>query len=124
MAKSLLPEVQTLRRTLLRWRWNAGSGNLGVNQQVWINITATVRNGAPSGSLANDFTLDSDAPGLSLRCSGASQTDPLDLDEDAIPARVGAQLDRRAAPCELEAVLQQVRDEVAEMRALGLWGRP
>lgn len=76
------PNFAGTGRTLLRWQWNAGSGNLGVNQQVWINISTTIRNGAPSGSLSNDFTLDSDAPGLSLRCSGSSQTDPLDLDED------------------------------------------
>jgi|CXWL01.1.fsa_nt_gi uncharacterized repeat protein (TIGR01451 family) len=69
-------------RTLLRWRWNAGSGNLGVNQQVWILITTTIRNGAVNGSLSNDFTLDSDAP-IGLRCSGSSQADPLDLDADA-----------------------------------------
>lgn len=78
-----IPNFAGTGRTLLRWRWNAGSGNLGVNTQVWINITTTVRNGAPSGNLTNDFTLDSDAPGLGLRCSGSSQTDPLDLDEDA-----------------------------------------
>jgi uncharacterized repeat protein (TIGR01451 family) len=77
-----IPNFAGTGRTLLRWRWTAGSGNLGVNQQVWINISTTIRNGAPSGNLSNDFTLDSDAPGLSLRCSGSSQTDALDLDED------------------------------------------
>lgn len=77
-----IPNFAGTGRTLLRWRWNAGSGNLGVNQEVWINITTTVRNGAPSGSLANDFTLDSDAPSLSQRCSGSSQTDTLDYDQD------------------------------------------
>ena len=78
-----IPNFAGTGRTLLRWRWNAGSGNLGVNQQVWINITTSIRNGTPSGSLSNDFTLDSDAPGLSLRCSGGNQSDPLDLDGDA-----------------------------------------
>ncbi|HEX2642366.1 MAG TPA: SdrD B-like domain-containing protein, partial [Thermoanaerobaculia bacterium] len=77
-----IPNFAGTGRTLLRWRWNAGSGNLGVNQQVWINITTTVRNGAPSGNLSNDFTFDSDAPGLGLRCSGSSQADALDLDGD------------------------------------------
>jgi len=77
-----IPNFAGTGRTLLRWRWNAGSGSLGVNQQVWINITTTVRNGAPSGNLSNDFTFDSDAPGLGLRCTGASQADPLDLDGD------------------------------------------
>ncbi len=77
-----IPNFAGTGRTLLRWRWNAGSGNLGVNTQVWINISTTVRNGAASGSLANDFTLEHDAPGLSQRCSGSSQTDPLDYDGD------------------------------------------
>jgi len=76
-----IPNFAGTGRTLLRWRWNAGSGNLGVNQEVWINITTTIRSGAPSGNLSNDFTLDSDAPALGLRC-GTSQTDPLDLDGD------------------------------------------
>ncbi len=70
-------------RTLLRWRWSAGSGNLGVNQQVWLNVTTTIRNGAANGPLANEYTLDHDAPGLGLRCSGNSHADPLDLDGDA-----------------------------------------
>ncbi|HEX7830019.1 MAG TPA: hypothetical protein VF787_10190, partial [Thermoanaerobaculia bacterium] len=80
---SQIPNYAGTGRTLLRWTWNAGSGNLGVNQQVWINISTTIRNGAPFGSLSNDFTLDSDAPGLGQRCSGSSQSDPLDLDGDA-----------------------------------------
>jgi large repetitive protein len=77
-----IPNFAGTGRTLLRWRWNAGSGNLGVNQQVWILINTTVRVGASFGSLSNDFTLDSDAPGLGLRCSGASQADALDYDAD------------------------------------------
>ncbi|HEX7828213.1 MAG TPA: SdrD B-like domain-containing protein, partial [Thermoanaerobaculia bacterium] len=80
---SQIPNYAGTGRTLLRWTWNAGSGNLGVNQQVWINISTTIRNGAPFGPLSNDFTLDSDAPGLGQRCSGSSQSDPLDLDGDA-----------------------------------------
>jgi large repetitive protein len=78
-----IPNFAGTGRTLLRWTWNAGSGNLAVNQQVWINIATTIRNGALSGSLSNDFTLDSDAPGLSQRCSGSSQADTLDYDGDA-----------------------------------------
>ncbi len=78
-----IPNFAGTGRTLLRWRWNAGSGSLGVNQQVWINISTSIRNGAVSGSLSNDFTLDSDAPSLGLRCSGSSQADSLDLDSDA-----------------------------------------
>ncbi|HEX2835594.1 MAG TPA: GEVED domain-containing protein [Thermoanaerobaculia bacterium] len=77
-----IPNYAGTGRTLLRWRWNAGSGSLGVNQDVWINITTTIRNGAPSGSLSNDFTLDSDAPSLGQRCSTSSQADALDLDAD------------------------------------------
>ncbi|HSF43319.1 MAG TPA: hypothetical protein VLT87_26200, partial [Thermoanaerobaculia bacterium] len=78
-----IPNFAGTGRTLLRWRWNAGSGSLGVNQQVWINVTTTIRNGTPSGSLSNDFTLESDAPGLSQRCTTPSQADALDFDEDA-----------------------------------------
>lgn len=77
------PNFAGTGRTLLQWRWNAGSGNLGVNQQVWINLTTTIRNGALFGSLSNDMLMDPDAPGLAQRCSGSSQADPLDLDGDA-----------------------------------------
>jgi len=77
-----IPNFAGTGRTLLRWSWNAGSGNLGVNQQVWININTTIRNGAQSGSLSNDVTMDSDAPSLALRCSGSSQPDALDYDGD------------------------------------------
>jgi uncharacterized repeat protein (TIGR01451 family) len=78
-----IPNFAGTGRTLLRWRWNAGSGNLGVNQQVILNLTTTIRSGAAAGPLSNTFNLDSDAPGLSQRCSGASQADALDLDGDA-----------------------------------------
>jgi large repetitive protein len=78
-----IPNFAGTGRTLLRWRWNTGSGSLGVNQQVWINITVTLRNGAVGGSLTNDFTLEHDAPGLGQRCSGSSQADTLDYDGDA-----------------------------------------
>jgi uncharacterized repeat protein (TIGR01451 family) len=78
-----IPNYAGTGRTLLRWTWNAGSGNLGVNQQVFVNITTTVRNGARSGSLSNTMALTSSTPGLAQRCSGSSQPDPLDLDGDA-----------------------------------------
>ena len=45
-----IPNYAGTGRTLLRWNWNAGSGNLGVNQQVWILINTTERNGAASGA--------------------------------------------------------------------------
>jgi uncharacterized repeat protein (TIGR01451 family) len=77
-----IPNFAGTGRTLLRWRWNAGSGNLGVNQQVWINVTTTIRNGAPSGNLSNEVNLEHDAPGLAQRCTGSSSADTLDLDED------------------------------------------
>jgi uncharacterized repeat protein (TIGR01451 family) len=50
---------------------------------VWINITTTVRSGAMSGPLGNTFAIDSDAPGLAFRCSGSSQADTFDFDNDA-----------------------------------------
>ena len=77
-----IPNFAGTGRTLLRWTWNAGSGSLGVNQQVWINISTTIRNGAVAGSLSNQMDLFSHAPGLGLRCSGASGPDLLDLDGD------------------------------------------
>jgi large repetitive protein len=78
-----IPNYAGTGRTLLRWTWNAGSGNLGVNQQVWILISTTIRNGAAFGSLSNTFNLQSNAPGLSQRCSGGSTADALDFDGDA-----------------------------------------
>jgi uncharacterized repeat protein (TIGR01451 family) len=78
-----IPNYQGSGRTLLRWSWNAGSGNLAVNQQVWINVNTTVRNGAVNGNISNTFDLTSNAPGLSQRCSGGSITDAFDLDGDS-----------------------------------------
>lgn len=78
-----IPNFANTGRTLLRWTWNAGSGDLPVGEQVWITLETTIRNGAAAGSLANDFTLEHDAPGLAQRCTGASQADVLDLDGDA-----------------------------------------
>lgn len=77
-----IPNYAGTGRTLLRWSWNAGSGNLGVNQQVWININTTIRNGASAGNITNQFTLGIQAPGLAQRCNGSSITDALDLDGD------------------------------------------
>jgi uncharacterized repeat protein (TIGR01451 family) len=78
-----IPNYKNTGRTLLRWFWNAGSGNLAVNQQVWINVNTTIRAGAQAGTLSNTMDLTLDAPGLSQRCSGGSTTDTLDLDNDA-----------------------------------------
>ncbi|HKI05605.1 MAG TPA: GEVED domain-containing protein, partial [Thermoanaerobaculia bacterium] len=83
-----IPNFAGTGRTLLRWRWNAGSGNLGAGQEVRIIISTTIRNGAPFGNLTNDFTLESDAPGLSQRCAGSSQADTLDYDEDGDTAEI------------------------------------
>ena len=77
-----IPNFQGSGRLLLRWRWNAGSGNLGVNQQVFILFSTTVRSGAVFGPLSNTFSMASNNPGLGLRCSGSSQTDSQDLDGD------------------------------------------
>lgn len=83
-----IPNFGGTGRTLLRWRWNAGSGNLGVNQQVWI-LKTTVVNGNVYGSpgtgiapLVNSVAITHATPGLSLRCSGSSQADTEDLDGD------------------------------------------
>jgi uncharacterized repeat protein (TIGR01451 family) len=77
-----IPNFAGTGRTLLRWRWNAGSGDLAVGQEVWINVSTTVRSGALAGNLSNDFTFDSDPAGLAQRCTGSSQADALDLDGD------------------------------------------
>lgn len=78
-----IPNFAGSGRTLLRWRWNAGSGALDVGDQVWININTTIRNGVANGMLSNSVALEHDAPGLSQRCSGSSQADALDVDGDA-----------------------------------------
>ncbi|HXA20528.1 MAG TPA: GEVED domain-containing protein [Thermoanaerobaculia bacterium] len=78
-----IPNYAGTGRVLLRWSWNAGSGSLGVNQQVFININTTVRTGAVFGSLTNTFDLSSNTPGLAQRCSGSSTTDALDLNGNA-----------------------------------------
>jgi uncharacterized repeat protein (TIGR01451 family) len=75
-----IPNFAGTGRTLLRWKWNAGSGSLGVNQQAWILFSTTIRSGAAFGPLANTMTLGSDNPGLALRCSGASQPNTLDVE--------------------------------------------
>lgn len=77
-----IPDFAGTSRTLLRWQWDTGSGNLGVNQAVLITITTSISENAPAGSLSNEFTLGHDASGLELRCSGSTQVDSIDLDED------------------------------------------
>jgi uncharacterized repeat protein (TIGR01451 family) len=83
-----IPNFAGTGRTLLRWRWNAGSGSLGVGQEVWINKSTTVNGaifGAPGTGLVqitNMLGLHHDAPGLAQRCSGSSAPDTQDLDGD------------------------------------------
>ncbi|MGA8810813.1 MAG: SdrD B-like domain-containing protein, partial [Thermoanaerobaculia bacterium] len=81
-----IPNYANTGRTLLRWTWNAGSGNLGVNQQVFINVNTTLRNGAQAGNLSNTMDLAINAPGLAQRCNGSSTTDTLDIDNDGSTA--------------------------------------
>src|SRR5882724_3421977 len=83
-----IPNFAGTGRTLLRWSWNAGSGNLGINQQVFLNIMTTIRNGTTFGSLSNTFDLGSNSPGLAQRCSGGSTTDTQDLDGDGNTAEM------------------------------------
>jgi hypothetical protein len=70
-------------RTLLRWRWAAGSGSLQ-DQDVAIRLTTSIRSGAPFGPLANTMGLASHAPGVEQRCffRSDSSVDTLDLDGD------------------------------------------
>ena len=81
-----IPNFANTGRTLLRWFWNAGSGNLGVNQQVFVNFNTTIRVGAQAGNLTNTMDLTINAPGLAQRCSGGSTTDVFDLDNDSSTA--------------------------------------
>ena len=89
-----IPNFAGTGRTLLRWRWNAGSGSLGVNQEVWINSSTTVSGsvfGAPGTGLVqltNTLGLHHAAPGLAQRCSGSSAADTLDLDGDTNTAEI------------------------------------
>jgi uncharacterized repeat protein (TIGR01451 family) len=77
-----IPNFNGTGRTLLRWSWNAGSGSLGINQQVWLLFSTTIRSGAAFGPLSNTFTLNSNNPGLAERCSGGSEPDSQNFDGD------------------------------------------
>lgn len=89
-----IPNYAGTGRTLLRWRWSPGSGNLGVNQQVWINKSTTVSGtmfGAPGTGLVqitNTFGLHHDGAGLATRCSGSPVADTFDLDGDTDTAEI------------------------------------
>jgi uncharacterized repeat protein (TIGR01451 family) len=84
-----IPNFAGTGGTLLRWRWNPGSGNLGVNQEVWINTSTTVNGtvfGLPGTGIApftNTLGLLFHAPGLASRCSAASLADTLNFDGDS-----------------------------------------
>ncbi|MFA6956913.1 MAG: SdrD B-like domain-containing protein [Thermoanaerobaculia bacterium] len=80
---SQIPNYGGLGRTLLRWNWNAGSGNLGVNQQVWVLVSTTIQNGVVFGPLSNTVSMSANGAGLSQRCSGSSTLDASDLDGDS-----------------------------------------
>jgi large repetitive protein len=77
-----IPNFAGTGRTLLRWTWTAGSGDLGVNQEVFILYSTTVRSGATFGPLSNTLSLTSNNPGLALRCSGSSSADTLNISGD------------------------------------------
>ena len=78
-----LPNFAGTGRTLLRWRWQAGSGSLAVGQHVNIDLETTIGIGVPPGSVGNIFKLDNDTPGLQLRCAGQLDPDVFDVDGDA-----------------------------------------
>ncbi|MDY7095507.1 MAG: IPTL-CTERM sorting domain-containing protein [Acidobacteriota bacterium] len=69
-------------RTLLRWTWSAGSGDLLPGQEVRIALDTTVRFGAQFGDLDNVVGQTQNSPGLSQRCQGGSALDDLDQDGD------------------------------------------
>ena len=70
-------------RTLLRWTWNAASGDLAPGQEIRIEYDSTIRNGAAAGDIDNTLYLNHDDPGLGQRCGTPSAVDILDLDGDS-----------------------------------------
>ncbi len=77
-----IPDFAGSGRTLLRWRWNTGSGLLGTNQEIRINVSTPISAAAGPSTVSAELAMEHDAPGLSLRCTGSSRADSLDLDED------------------------------------------
>ncbi|MEM8964586.1 MAG: hypothetical protein AAGD38_24075, partial [Acidobacteriota bacterium] len=78
-----IPNFAGSGRTLLRWRWNAGSGAIPTGDEVHLFIDTTIREGASFGTVTNTFGMDLDNPGLSQRCRGTNSVDSLDLDGDS-----------------------------------------
>ncbi|MCB1057977.1 MAG: hypothetical protein KDD11_20955, partial [Acidobacteria bacterium] len=77
-----IPNFAGTGRTLLRWTWSAGSGDLTPGQEVRIDFDTTVRLGAAFGSLANVLGQTHNDPGLGQRCQTGSVADALDQDGD------------------------------------------
>lgn len=77
-----IPDFKGSGRTLLRWSWNTGSGSLVTNSEIWINVSTPISASVGAGTVSTELLLEHDSPGLSLRCTGSSRADSLDLDED------------------------------------------
>lgn len=77
-----IPNFAGSGRTLLRWRWNPGSGALAAGQEVRIIVSTPISAAAAPGTISAELSLEHDTPNMSLRCTGSSRSDSLDLDED------------------------------------------
>lgn len=111
-----IPNFRGTGRTLLRWRWNPGSGVLSVNQQFSIYVTTSIRNGVQSGPLTNDLLIEHDSPGLSQRCSTPSQSDQLDLDGDG---DTGETLCRESETINVSGIAQLISSKTVKACADG-----
>ncbi len=76
------PQQFVQQQNLLIFRWNAGSGNLGSNQRVWINISSVINSEATHGNAVSTLYIQSESGGIAQRCSTSSITDSKDLDTD------------------------------------------
>ena len=76
------PQQFVQNQNLLTFRWNAGSGSLGINQQVWINVNSVVNSDATAGSAISILYIQSQSSTIAQKCSGISIIDTEDLDSD------------------------------------------
>lgn len=76
------PQQFVQNQNLLIFSWNAGSGSLGINQNVRINIHSVVSPDAISGNAISTLYLQAQTPGIGQRCSGSGIIDTEDIDSD------------------------------------------
>lgn len=98
-------------RTLLRWTWNAGAGNLPRDTYADITYDTTVRNGVQLGNLSNTFGMLHDHPTFGQRCDETNGDDLLDLDDDA---DVVEKICTKTESVEVQPVAQLVSAKIVE----------